>query len=104
MDQTEALGKARQYTRLVRDYLGIRKAVLFGSYAEGVSDTWSDIDVGLFVDKLDVKDDYLTVMSKLYELTERIDVRIEPHLFVAGEDISGFSLHIEKVGLAIGEE
>lgn len=101
MDKAEAVNLANRYAKLVKNYFGIRKAVLFGSYAEGVPDVWSDIDVGLFIDKWDAEDSYLTVMSRLYELTEQIDVRIEPHLFVSGEDESGFASLIEKDGLPI---
>ncbi|MBN1662417.1 MAG: nucleotidyltransferase domain-containing protein [Deltaproteobacteria bacterium] len=101
MDKAEAINLANRYAKLVKNYLGIRKAVLFGSYAEDRFDLWSDIDVGLFIDKWDTEDSYLTVMSKLYELTEQIDIRIEPHLFVSGEDESGFAAVIEKDGLLI---
>jgi len=37
-----------QYIRVLEDnHIHIRKAVLFGSYARGRADGWSDIDIAL---------------------------------------------------------
>jgi hypothetical protein len=46
--------------------------------------------------------DYLKLMSSLYHVAVDIDVLIEPHLFIRGEDKSGFGEEIEKKGFVIG--
>lgn len=79
------------------------KAVLFGSYVDGTPEEYSDIDIGLFVDKLDDNVDYLKLMSSLYHVAMDIDVLIEPHLFIRGEDRSGFGEEVEKTGVVIDE-
>ncbi|MBI5375440.1 MAG: nucleotidyltransferase domain-containing protein [Candidatus Schekmanbacteria bacterium] len=102
MDQTEIIRKAEEYIKLIREILFLRKAVLFGSYANGNPQSFSDIDIGLFIDSLDPDDDYFHLMERLYELADDIDVRIEPHLFIKSEDRSGFSEEIERTGITIG--
>lgn len=101
MDKRSAISKAEKYTELIKNILTFRKAVLFGSYAYGMPEQWSDIDIGFFIDELKVSDDYLLIMSKLYEIADKIDVRLEPHLFISGEDRSGFAQDIEKRGVTI---
>lgn len=77
------------------------KAVLFGSYVSGRPEEYSDIDIGLFIDRLDDNEDYLKLMSSLYHVAMDIDVLIEPHLFMRDEDKSGFAEEIEKNGVVI---
>ena len=99
MDKREAEIKARSYLNIARDVVKFDKAVLFGSYANGRQKEYSDIDIGLFVDRLDDNVDYLKLMSRLYHVAMDIDVLIEPHLFIRGEDKSGFGAEVEKQGL-----
>lgn len=47
--------------------------------------------------------DYLKLMSSLYLVVVDIDILIEPHLFIRGEDKSGFGEEIEKKGIVIEE-
>ncbi|MCX8069808.1 MAG: nucleotidyltransferase domain-containing protein [Thermodesulfovibrionales bacterium] len=101
MDKRIAIYKAEKYTELIKNILNLRKAVLFGSYAYGTPKQCSDIDIGLFVDDIDDSEDYLLIMSKLYEIADMVDVRIEPHLFIRGEDRSGFAQDIEKKSIPL---
>ena len=103
MDQREAIGKARSYVNAARNVVKFDKAVLFGSYADGRPEEYSDIDIGLFMDRLDHNVDYLKLMSSLYHVAVEIDVLIEPHLFIRGEDRSGFGEEVEKTGVVIEE-
>lgn len=102
MDQGEAVQKARSYARAARDIVKFDKAVLFGSYVNGRPEAHSDIDIGLFMDRLDDRVDYLKLMSKLYHVAMDIDVLIEPHLFIRSEDKSGFGEEVERTGFRIG--
>jgi hypothetical protein len=45
--------------------------------------------------------DYLSLLKKPYRAVHRVDVRIEPHLFVKGHDPSGFSEDVEKNGFQL---
>jgi predicted nucleotidyltransferase len=103
MDQREAERKARSYVNAARDVVKFDKAVLFGSYADGRPKEYSDIDIGLFMDRLDNNVDYLKLMSSLYHVAMDIDVLIEPHLFIRDEDKSGFGEEIERKGVVIEE-
>jgi hypothetical protein len=62
---------------------------------------YSDIDIGLFMDRLDESVDYLKLMSSLYHMAVDIDVMIEPHVFIRSEDKSGFGEDVEKEGIVI---
>ena len=101
MDQREAQRKAKCYATAARDVVKFDKAVLFGSYVNGSPKEYSDIDVGLFVDRLDETVDYLTLMSKLYHVAMGVDLLIEPHLFIRSLDRSGFGEEVEKTGVVI---
>jgi len=101
MDQREAERKARSYASAARNVVKFDKAVLFGSYVSGRPEEYSDIDIGLFIDRLDDNVDYLKLMSSLYHVAVDIDVLIEPHLFIRCEDKSGFGEEIEKKGIVI---
>jgi len=103
MDKREAEIKARSYVRAAREVVEFDKAVLFGSYADGKPEEYSDIDIGLFMDRLGDHVDYLKLMSRLYHAAVEIDVLIEPHLFIRGEDKSGFGEEVEKTGVVIEE-
>jgi hypothetical protein len=51
-EQTAALGTARHYATRVADEVSLVAAVVFGSYARGDFNTWSDIDVLVISDGL----------------------------------------------------
>ncbi|MBI5444371.1 MAG: nucleotidyltransferase domain-containing protein [Deltaproteobacteria bacterium] len=101
MDQREALEKAARFAHLARGAIAIDAAVLFGSHATGKADECSDVDVGLFVDRLDAETDYLLLLKELYGLAAGVDVHIEPHLFVRSEDQSGLGAQVEREGIRI---
>jgi len=77
------------------------KAVLFGSHAEGRAGEYSDIDVGLFVDRLDETESLLAVLKSLYRLVLEVDVLIEPHVFIRSEDRTGFGAVVEREGIPL---
>jgi predicted nucleotidyltransferase len=101
VDKREAEIKAKSYVNVARDVVKFDKAILFGSYADGRQKEYSDIDIGLFVDKLDDNVDYLILMSQLYHVAMGVDVLIEPHLFIRSQDRSGFGAEVEKTGIVI---
>ena len=99
MGQKDVIKKLRKYKFLVSDHFDIDKIVLFGSYAEGRQREDSDIDVAVIVNS--VNSDFFTYAPLLWKLGRQVDNRIEPVLFVNGNDPGGFLQEILKSGLII---
>ena len=99
MDRNEAIDVVRRYSDVVRTHFDVDKIVLFGSYASGHQREYSDIDVAVVM--RDVKGDLLASASKLWGLTDGIDVRIEPIILNPLHDRSGFLEHVLKTGEVI---
>lgn len=94
MAETEAILKARTYLSIVKDFLDIESAYLFGSYATGSARNDSDIDIGIFTST--PVDDYFAVVKRLFSARRSVDTLIEPHLFVTDNDQSGFHEEVKK--------
>jgi uncharacterized protein len=62
-----------------KSHINITKAFLFGSYANGTSHIWSDIDVALVSDDF-VGNRFLDLES-IAEATVSTSIDIQPHLF-----------------------
>ena len=78
------------------------KLILFGSYARGNPDEYSDIDVAVLVEK--TKLDFFEVNAILWGLRMDIDTLIEPIYFEKGDpDPSGFLADILAHGEVIWE-
>lgn len=99
MDQQSALNAVREYADIVKAHLPVVKVILFGSYARGDERENSDIDVAVVVERLE--EDFLASSALLQRLIRDIDLRIEPILFVAEHDPSGFLAHIEATGITV---
>lgn len=98
MDQT-IVAKAKQYASIVRRTMPVKRIVLYGSYAKNSENSSSDIDIAVIVDKFN--GDYLELSAKLFELVQKVDVRIEPILLNENSDASGFIESILKYGKEI---
>jgi uncharacterized protein len=73
----EILRKVRQTIRLLRDNsISIKEAYLFGSYASGSENEWSDIDLALV--SVDFSDDRYKERLRIMKIINSIDNRIEP--------------------------
>ena len=86
-----------QYIELIRkEYNGIEKAILFGSYAKNAERTESDIDLANDEEKFDTQ-------VQLMMLASQIDYRIEPHPFSKEEFYSDnpFAAEIKKTGIEL---
>ena len=68
----------RNYLRAVRAAgIDATRAILFGSYARGDADEWSDIDIIVIAPVFDTRRDR-ELVSKLWTLRVDTDSRIEP--------------------------
>ena len=95
--------KVRSYKNLVEKSfpVSIEQIWLFGSYAKGNMHKDSDIDVALIVEHLE--DDYNILETEpiLWELCEKVDPRIEPHVIARDTDFAGLIDEIQHTGIPI---
>lgn len=76
--------EVQQYVSLLKDKnINILQAYLFGSYAKGNADEWSDIDLALVTDTF--IGDSFDFRFMLTKLARRIDADIEPHPYLLSE-------------------
>jgi len=101
MDKSAVIDRVKSFAEIVRKNFPVQKIVLFGSQIKGTATADSDIDVAIIFNELE--DDYLNASTKLFHLRRNIDARIEPLLFEAGHDPSGFLAEILRTGEVIWE-
>lgn len=99
MDKREVLEKLKRFSEIVVEKYNPLKIVLFGSYAKGTNKEESDIDVAVIVEK--INGSFLEKEAGLYKIRRNIDENIEPVLFEAGSDKSGFLESILSYGEVI---
>ncbi len=96
MGKNETIEKVKEFADIIVAEFNPNIIVLFGSYAKGTENEYSDIDVAVIVDE--IEGNYLDVLSKLYKMRRKIDVRIEPHIFETGSDESGLLHEVLTTG------
>ena len=92
----------KEYQSLVKksDFpIPIEEVYLFGSYAKGLANKDSDIDVAFVVNHFE--GDYLEIIPRIWMLRETIDFRIEPHVIARDTDYAGMIDEIQKTGILI---
>ncbi|MDR2498550.1 MAG: nucleotidyltransferase domain-containing protein [Tannerellaceae bacterium] len=103
MDKSQdIISKVKAYSALIRQSnfpMQIEQVYLFGSHANGNPNNDSDIDVALVVKSWE--GDYFDVIPAIWRLTEKVDMRIEPHVIVPQEDFAGFLNEIQRTGIRI---
>lgn len=76
--------EVEQYISLLRDkQIAVFQAYLFGSYATGKADEWSDIDLAIITDRF--VGDGFDFRFMLTKLARTIDSDIEPHPYLLSE-------------------
>lgn len=88
--------------KLIKEGLVFDKVILFGSYAKGDANIYSDIDIAI-VSKYFGKNDFKE-MSKLNALTYGVDTRIEAHPISYADflnPVSPFVVEIKKYGILV---
>ncbi len=100
MVNKDIIDTAKEYVLNIPDYLGIRKAFLFGSFAKGTEQEDSDIDIAIVLENMS---DFFVTQKQLMRLRRLIDLRIEPHP-ISAKDFNSqnpFACEIEKTGIEI---
>ncbi|OGI78108.1 hypothetical protein A3C57_01805 [Candidatus Nomurabacteria bacterium RIFCSPHIGHO2_02_FULL_33_12] len=93
---------AKYKKRLIKEGIIFDKVILFGSYAKGNANLYSDIDIAI-VSKYFGKNNFKE-MSKLNALTYGVDTRIEAHPVSYNDflnPISPFVFEIKKYGVLV---
>lgn len=86
LSRDEAIRLARRYKEVITPRFRERpKVVLFGSYAKGTPNPWSDIDVAVIVPKVE-DDKWLETSVALGMAVDDISLRIEPILLEEHEN------------------
>lgn len=82
----------------------LRSAYVFGSYAEGRADRWSDIDVAAFIEGVETWDLRRRTQAML-QVQKEIGFDVEPHLFPASSldhpEPGSFVAHVLRHGIRI---
>ena len=91
---------ARKYLQLIPKDMGVKKAYLFGSFAQGKEREESDIDIALVLENMP---DFFAAQRLLMKLRRKIDLRIEPHP-IKEQDFNSanpFASEIRNTGIEI---
>ena len=99
MDKTTAINIVKNYSDAVRNLLAVKDIFLFGSFANGSQNEFSDLDVAIVVDGF--KGNYLDTSFKLNKLSRNFSLRIEPILIDLNNDPAGFLEEIKATGILI---
>ncbi len=106
MDQVQAVirQKILAFHQLARQWLPVRKMLLYGSHARGQATGHSDIDVAVIVDEFDHAKRIETT-AKLFHLAAQVDPAIEPKCIFWTEyqnhDRASILAEIIKTGIEI---
>lgn len=72
----DILKSIEEYIKEISKYYNIQGVYLFGSYAKGTNHKDSDIDIAIIINS---DNNTFDLMVELMMLTQKIDLRIEPH-------------------------
>ena len=91
---------AKRYLLRIPASMELKKAFLFGSYANGSQHVDSDIDIAIIIGKMD---DFFSIQMELMRLRRTIDLRIEPHPIWEGDfnNQNPFAYEIQNTGIEL---
>jgi len=96
--------RALAVTRTLARLGVVRAAYIFGSQAEGRADSWSDIDVGAFLEGIEGWDVEQRARA-MVSVMEEVGWDVEAHLFPASElekpERGSFAEYVVKHGVCI---
>lgn len=86
----------------IKKQYNVKAIILFGSYAKGMENEDSDIDIAVITD--DIKTDKFDEEVKLTLLRRKIDNRIEPHIISINDyenDETPFVVEVKNTGIKV---
>lgn len=100
LTQQEALGLVRRYKQVIAPRFDNKmRVMMFGSYAKGSANSWSDIDVAVIVPKVE-EDKWLATSVALGMDVDRVSLLIEPVLMEYDEDTTLYR-EVMHTGIAV---
>ena len=100
----EIENKAHKVLEFLKPHARIEAAYLFGSYAEGLADYWSDIDIAVFWDRTEAWDNRRRI-NMIINVQKKAGDDIELHFFQAkllhSADPASFAAYIIAHGRKI---
>ena len=98
----EIIDKVQKFGEAIKNSLSVEKIFIFGSYANGKYNEYSDIDVCVIAK---TSDNNYESLLKIINKTKDIDARIEPVVFSIEEFVNesdfGLLKEVKKYGLEI---
>jgi predicted nucleotidyltransferase len=95
-----ALELVRRYKEVIAPRFDpAMKVMMFGSYAKGCPNEWSDIDVAVIVPKIE-EGTWWDTSSRLNHDVDKVSLYIEPILLESGED-SPIYREVMRTGVAV---
>lgn len=100
MVKKSAINIARKYIGYLPEEIAVKKAYLFGSYANGSQTDNSDIDIAIVVGDMN---SIFDLQMQLFRLRRKIDLRIEPHPIKETDfsSLNPFALEIMQSGIEL---
>lgn len=91
---------AERFAKLIPSDLLVKKAYLFGSYAKGIEQEQSDIDIAIVLGNMT---DFFDAQMQMMRVRRKVDLRIEPHPISEKEfnATNPFALEIQKTGIEL---
>ena len=100
LTQQEALGLVRRYKQVIAPRFDNKmRVMMFGSYAKGSANSWSDIDVAVIVPHVE-EDKWLATSVALGMDVDRVSLLIEPVLMEYDEDTTLYR-EVMHTGIAV---
>ncbi len=84
-------------------FIPVKEIYLYGSYAHGTPDEWSDIDIAVITDRDLDFESLIEIEAKVRMFARKIDIRIEPLIFTPSDEL-GFVESEVKKGIRIYSE
>jgi len=93
------MNAVHSYAKEVARVMSPAAIVFYGSYANGMANEDSDIDIAVIFNNF--QGDWLKTSAALWGLTENISTYIEPILLDNADDPSGFVREVMKTGQVV---
>jgi predicted nucleotidyltransferase len=74
---TEIKRILREYEKALMPEISVKKVLLFGSYATGLANIHSDLDVGVVIERIPDKT-RVDITSRLFQIAWKVNPMIEP--------------------------
>jgi predicted nucleotidyltransferase len=100
MVKKSAINIAKKYISHLPEEMSVKRAYLFGSYANGSQTDDSDIDIAIVVGD---KNRIFDLQMQLLRLRRKIDLRIEPHPIKETDfsSLNPFAIEIMQSGIEL---